>query len=118
MASEMVDEFGRRLIQMVRDQTIEDWRMIVDGKMKGERAERLRSMIGDGDASRINELVPEIVDSALHHLLVWLEEDTNFHISAVIGDKKVSDLADESDGFAGELYTDRGWVVRFSKKSE
>ena len=103
-------------MEQVRDETISDWAMIADGRMKGERADRLRTIINSlsGGSNDLALLVPEIVDSVLHHVLRWMEEEDNFRIVGDVSGQVVDDLAEESDGFAGELYTDQGWIARFS----
>ena len=116
MTHPVLDEFGRRLIEEVRDETISDWAMIAAGRMKGERADRLRTIINSLSAGSndLGSLVPEVVDSVLHHLLRWTEEEHDFRIVGDVAGQVVDDLVEESDGFAGELHTDQGWIARFS----
>ena len=45
MSNTALDLFGLLLIVKVRDECISDWKMIVDGRMKGERALRLRTAL-------------------------------------------------------------------------
>ena len=116
MAHPILDEFGRRLIGEVREETVSDWQMIISGQMKGERAERIRAelgQLGGGASSIIEKIVPEVVDSVLHHLLRWLEEDDDFTVTGEVARQRIDDLAEESDGLAGELYTEAGWIARF-----
>lgn len=118
MPDEALDEFGRRLVREVRDETISDWEMILSGKMKGERAERIRLLISryaTAERGALMPIIPEIVDSVLHHLLRWLEEDDELQVSCAFGEEVIDNLAEESDGLPGELYSDAGWIARFSK---
>lgn len=115
MGNELLDEFACRLIGEVRDATISNWQMILSGHLKGERADRLRLMTNDIQPEVVLKVVEEAVDSTLHHLLQWLEEENDFKIRAVLGDCQCDDLAEESDGFSGELYTQEGWIARFSQ---
>jgi hypothetical protein len=115
-AKEALDRFGELLIKRVRDKAILDWRKILDGRMKGETAERLRpeiSRLGPGELALIERLVPQIVDTALHHLLWTLEQEESIGIAVQTPAGAVPSLREVSDGLAGEL--DR-WIVRFGKE--
>jgi hypothetical protein len=108
-----LDEFGKRLMEKVRDETVSDWEMILSGAMKGERAERIRALV-ESNPQAIPAIVPDIVDSVLHRLLNWMETDQEFELCAKdsVGLKA---LSEESDGLAGELYGSRGWITKYSK---
>ena len=112
---EALDEFGRWLISQVRDYAIEDWKMMIRGTMKGIDAEdltrKLDSTSNPAESRKLlSELVPSIVDSALHGLLVALDEPG--HPDLTVRGHTVSEV---SDGLAGELPSEEGWVSRFSK---
>lgn len=118
MNNKLLDLFGEKLIQSVRDEAIEQWEMTIEGKMRSEDSQILFKLIANsGQSDLINELIPQIVDTTLHHLLWTLEQDDLIDISVSEDDKKVS-LKELSDGLAGELYTEDGWISRFSKKSK
>ena len=53
---EALDEFGKFLMQSVRDESIDVRNMILEGKMKGENAERIREFLGPID----NDVVSKI----------------------------------------------------------
>ena len=117
MTKTTLDEFGNRLIREVRDKTISDWDRILCGQMKGERAERIRETIESlphQASGVISSLVPDVVDSVLHHLLNWLEQEEVYCVSAEIDGETDKNISLSSDGFAGELYGQRGWIQRFS----
>jgi len=119
MSQAALDLFGRLLMTKVRDETISDWKMIADGRMKGERAVRLRQILdhfSDVERQAFLALVPEIVDSVLHHLLWTMEQSNDVRIGVVADNKDVPSLREVSDGLAGELYSDEGWIPRFSKE--
>lgn len=119
MASTPLDQFGESLIQGVRDQSISDWDKILDGKMKGRTAELIRDEI-----SRVNpdllpllrDIIPRIVDTTLHHFLAEVEKDQTVKVLVSVNDTDSIDIREESDGLTGELYGNRGWIARFSKK--
>src|SRR5262249_12270280 len=111
-----LDRFGQLLISRVRDEAIEDWTRILDGSMKGETAERLRPRLAHLDRyarAMIERLVPQIVDTTLHHLLRTLEQEESIDIAVKTPVGGVPSIRDASDGLAGELY---GWIPRFTKQ--
>jgi hypothetical protein len=61
-------------------------------------------------------LVPEIVDAVLHHLLWTFEQNEHIRIAMDLADEQVESLNAISDGLPGELYSDEGWIARFSKE--
>lgn len=118
MNNKFLDLFGEILMQRVRDEAIEQWEMTLKGKMKNENSQRLYNLAtASGQSQLINELVPQIVDTTLHHLLWTLEQEDSIDISVSNDDKKAS-LKALSDGLPGELYTEDGWISRFSNKSK
>lgn len=117
----MLEKFGEILIQRVRDKAINDWEMTLDGKMKGFSAARVRDLLSGYSPEQIEvlkKLVPRVVDTTLHHLL-WTVEQLDALKLSLSGDEGIPfDIKELSDGLPGELYGDRGWIKRFSKKPD
>ena len=63
----------------------------------------------------IEGLLPEIVETVLHHLLWTLEQVEDVNISVHLPNGVVPSLREVSDGLAGELYD---WIPRFSSQSK
>lgn len=119
MSQAALDQFGQLLMTKVRDQSISDWKKIVDGRMKGVSSVRIRevlSPLSEEQRQVFLSLVPEIVDTVLHHLLWTFEQEDDVRIGVVADDEDIASLNDVSDGLAGELYSDEGWIARFSKE--
>jgi hypothetical protein len=120
MSKVALDMFGRVLMSKVRDEAISDWKMIVDGRMKGEfAAKSRRALVSFSEDQRraFLSLVPEVVDTVLHHLLWMLEQEDNIRVGVTSFNEIVPDLRDVSDGLAGELPSDQGWIARFSREA-
>lgn len=66
----------------------------------------------DDVRSRIQSIPPRVVETVVDYLLAWLEneEDVQVFFDGI-------NVADESDGLAGELYGEDGWIERFSDPS-
>lgn len=110
----VLDFFGETLINEVRDRTIEQYDMTTDGRMKDEQSQRLSKEIAkmdDKDKKIIQKIIPEIVDLALHNMLCMLEDNPEIEVN--INDENINEV---SDGLAGELYTEDGWIQRFTKE--
>lgn len=56
-----------------------------------------------------------IVDTTLHHLL-WTVEQEDLIEFTFKEDDQIVNINEISDGLAGELYTEDGWISRFSDK--
>ncbi len=108
------DDFGRDLIEEVRDRTIRLYDKKLSGAMKAEEDQALYEQYRSLDENAkifVKNLIPMIVDTSMHNTLCMIEDSDDFVLS--IGDDDVRDL---SDGLAGELYTDDGWISRFSSE--
>lgn len=118
MAKQALDYFGEVLMQQVRDAAIAHWKMVVDGKMKDESSKQIFAKIKQAklDKEVLSEIISKTVDTCLHNFLWMLEqEEENVIVSVSHEDITVSNVAEESDGLAGELYGNNGWIKRFSK---
>ena len=115
--SKQLDHFGQSLMSSVRDEAIEQWQSLIDGKLKGDTAKRLRPEIAAmtaEDRALLKRLVPRIVDTTLHHLLWSLEQSDDIRVAVEL-DKRTVNVAEESDGLPGELQGSNGWIARFSR---
>lgn len=118
MHENILDYFGKMLMLDVRDRTIRNWDMILDGKMKGSAAQQVRDKLLNFNREQIEVLkwlIPQIVDLNLHNFLAMVEEHNEIKVE--ICDRETNNNINEiSDGLAGELYTEDGWIKRFSQK--
>lgn len=108
-------------MRKVRDQTILEWQMILDGRMKGTDAEMVRRTLEDLTSSQqdiVRSKITKVVYTALHNLLWGLEQEDGLNICCVEEDGSHVNLSTVSDGLAGELYSEHGWIARFSEIDE
>lgn len=118
MSQAALDKFGRLLMTRVRDEAVSDWKMMIDGRMKGESAERVRELLhnlSEVDKELLFQIIPGVVDTVLHHFLWTTEQESDLQVGIKMEDR-IEDLRDISDGLPGELYTDEGWIARYSKE--
>lgn len=119
MSEPQLDHFGQVLMKNVRDQAIDEWEMIIAGKMKSASSQRAHAALANLDAeqvSAVRALVPQIVDSTLHHLLWTLDQDKSIVVGIRTPSGLAPDISNLSDGLPGELYGKSGWINRFSNK--
>ena len=60
----------------------------------------------------INKIIPEIVDLCIDNLLCMMDDYAD-DIKVQIGKENLSEI---SDGLAGELYTEDGWIQKYSNQ--
>ena len=121
MTHPALDKFGKILMTQVRDEALDDWKMMLQGKMKGETAEAVRKAISKVDDKGVQvfvSLLPEVVDTVRHHLLLTIEHNEDIRLDLVRDGEIAEELRALSDGLPGELYGKRGWIARFSKSKE
>lgn len=119
MQKEALNRFGELLMRMVRDEAIEDWDMMIEGKWKDARAQevfRTLSKMPSEHVEILRWLVPQIIDTTLHHLLWMLEQERSVAVMVKTEAGSSENVEKISDDLCGELYTDEGWIRRFSRQ--
>ena len=112
----ILDEFGKILITQVRDGTIDSMNKMIDGTMKGTTAKLIRkkiAILNNEQIEILKWLIPEIVDFSLDSMLFMFEGHPDLQLVF-----QGVDLKEVSDGLSGELYTEDGWIQKFSKYDE
>jgi hypothetical protein len=115
---EALERFATLLMRSIRDEAIHEWDMIVDGRMGGTSAPRIRERLGSFAPAQLELLkwvIPQIVDTTLHHLLWTLEENEWLDIAVRTDDGTVTGVRDVFYG-PGSLYTSEGWISRYSQE--
>jgi len=108
-------------MKRVRDKAIGDWERMIAGEMKGVTAERIRKQIGSFNSDEkdvLLKLLPQIVDTTLHHILFTVQQGLGLELLVNDPNGGCQNAREISDGLAGELYGNHGWVARFSAKSK
>lgn len=119
MKKNSLDILGQSLMKYVRDETISTWDRMISGNMKGLTAQKVKEKVSGLSEEQLEILkwiIPKIVDQGLHNLLVMFEECEELFLGVNTESGDVEDIKEESDGLAGELYTEHGWITRFSNE--
>ena len=123
MSNELLKEAGALLVEHVYNMTIAETIDAIRGKMKDrESTEFAQSFAGFSEEERlaVEAVVPKVAELALHNLLSLLEEEQESEggLRLVLNRAEgMVDLAETSDGLAGELYGARGWMSLFGDVS-
>ena len=116
--NKIVENFGKKLIQIVWDNTIVQMDMIFNGKMKSKDAQILNKKIiklNEEGKLLLKEITMETIRRNIFNLLNFFEEEEKYFIG--FNDKKTMvDIKEVSDGLAGELYGETGWIKKYNKK--
>lgn len=95
MSQSALDLFGELLIRKGRDESISDWQMILSRHSKGERADNVLGTLQKFSkecSQAVENLVPDIVDTVLHHLPWLFEQDERIALVVRSEPRTVSDL--------------------------
>ncbi len=107
--------FGNDFVKSVRDNTLFVLEGIISGHMKSaidkDMFKKIKSLSSE-EQDLIRDLAYRMVDLTLHNMLFMFENNDHWEI---ISKEDKSDIAEISDGLAGELYTDDGWIKKFSE---
>ena len=113
---DILNEFGKILIKEVRDNVINSMNESIDGKRKGIEAQLIQkkiAILNEEQNEVLKELILEIVDCSLDSMLFMIEGDPELQLIF-----QGVDLKEVSDGLSGELYTEDGWIQKFSEYKE
>ena len=106
--------FGEIFISEVRDRTIRIFDKRIEGLMNDKASQDLHKEIQSLNSSQqeiVNTIVYQVTDLCIHNILSMFEEHEELKL--LFGN---DNLIDMSDGLAGELYTDDGWIKKYSKQ--
>jgi hypothetical protein len=117
---EILDGFGKTLINYTRDEVIEINNLIMSGKMNAAEAKELYNLFTHLDGNQqeiVRKFVLNAVDQTMHHFLWMIEQNDEIDLIYKNSEnfKMEVSLKDISDGLSAELYTKEGWIERFSK---
>ncbi|EHQ24336.1 hypothetical protein [Mucilaginibacter paludis] len=117
-ALEKLESFGKEIIENLRDASIEEYLAIKKGEMKSVDAQNIFKTYISIDTAyhdKVDVIVLNIIDRVLHNALWMFEQSKAF----TIGEKSLidpnKDIVEISDGLSGELYSEDGWIEKYSK---
>ncbi|MBC1374864.1 hypothetical protein [Listeria farberi] len=106
--------FGKEFITSTRDRTIQHLESLLNQEIKAPSLQDIQhklSMMNEEEKEFLHLLGTMIVDNTLFNVLTMFEEsEDNLTLLA-----NHENIVESSDGLAGELFTDAGWISKFSR---
>ncbi len=117
MTRESLEKFGEFFVRNLRDAMKYNLETTLSGSWKAPGVLDLQKRLvklDDADKQTIRELVDRVITGGMHDFLFALQEesDSNGSIRLLVDGEEI---AKESDGLHGELFTEEGWIARYSK---
>ena len=118
--SKELDKFGQFLMKNFRDNAIYKINSLFEGHSKAPAYQELQNPLksfSEEEKEMIKKTFIISLDSGLHDFLFSLQESTenNEGIELLVDGTNV---ASQSDGLQGELFTEDGWLSKYSKHGE
>ncbi|QDU80065.1 hypothetical protein Pla110_17870 [Polystyrenella longa] len=111
-----LEEFGKSLIDEVRNASLSEFFQTLNGEMLSQRALAIHTKserFTPEDLSMMKDLLRDYCDLMLHNTCMFLEGNPNVRLSIIDENREWIDIEDVSDGLAGELYSDEGWLHKY-----
>jgi hypothetical protein len=119
MKSIELEHFGALLMKRVRDITIKEMKEGLIHSRNGSISKEINRIAEEKSISEKEKLfaiIPITVDLAIHYFLWMIEEGSNLKLIYKDPETGIEVNVNEiSDGLSGEIFTDEGWINRFSK---
>lgn len=117
-ALEKLESFGKEIIDNLRDASIDEYLVIKSGDMKSVDAQntfKIYTSIDKAHHDKIDAIVLNIIDRVLHNALWMFEQSADYTICEKKSIDPDEDIVELSDGLSGELYSEDGWIEKYSK---
>lgn len=114
----ILDEFGKAFIAIARDGACGQLQRMISGHLNGYETDGLLYekilQFGPEQIQTMCQLITESVDVGISSVLYFIEQK-DIRLLYEASDEETVDITHLSDGLQGELWTEDGWVARFSK---
>lgn len=119
--SSHLDYFGKKLMEMVRDNVIYKFDKICMDEIKSEEAlklaEKINSFSSD-EREKLRSIVINSIDTSMVNFLTMLQECEDSIALNITINTETQNLVSISDGLGGELFGEDGLMKRFSEYGE
>jgi hypothetical protein len=115
--NQSLDKFGEFYVRNLCDKMLQDIDMLLSGSWKAPAVLNLQNKLAElPEDSRdlIREVAEHMVVTGMHDFLFALQEQADDDGSIRLTVDGV-EVAKESDGMHGEIFSDEGWIARFSQ---
>lgn len=117
----LLDEFGELIIKDVRDEQIFKHDAALSSALKSKHANWMRENLKDFTPRQLDvlrKIVVRSIDGTIQNFLWTFEQNKKITIDGRLLSEQIINIAELSDGLSGELYSEDGWIFRFSRYKE
>ncbi len=114
-----LQKFGEFIIHNLFDKGIECYTQLSENQLKSPLTKQLRNDIKELNEEQLalmRKVVFEVMTTAMHDFLFALQERNDLENDISINVDEIN-IAEESDGLHGEIFTDEGWIKIYSAYS-
>ncbi len=116
MPGDVVEDFGRSIVENVRDRTIASCRTRLQADSQHARSRKWRKLAEAGDSDALLQaVIPDVVDETLFYLLDAIDHG-RLRLAAYDQDGKTVDLYEAGLSELGGWYVGGDWPKRYSKE--
>jgi hypothetical protein len=122
MKKDILEEFGKDIIEWIRDKTLETMENKLLGKMNDDESQLVYKKIknmGIENVNLVKEIIMETVEEMTINIFDFFEEYNGKYLIEYYkwdNEEEIINLNELSGGLADKLYGDDGWIRRYSKK--
>ncbi|ULC60852.1 hypothetical protein MBM09_07585 [Flaviramulus sp. BrNp1-15] len=116
MDNNALDKFGELIVANCIDNGLDKFQNLTEGKINAPSLKKLQDQIkllNNNNIEIIKNLLSEILVSTTHDFLFAIQENDDIQI---IVDNQ--NICKSSDGLHGELFTEEGWIKKFSNHTD
>ncbi|MBN7817018.1 DUF6547 family protein [Algoriphagus pacificus] len=112
-----LDKFGKLIVEKLRDKQIDWFRGLIQGKWRSQESKELHaklSKLTQDQKQVVADVLEKVLENSMHDFLFAIQEsnDLDSGLKVFMDGENVAEL---SDGLHGEIFTEDGWVQRFSR---
>lgn len=114
---EKVDQFGQLLVAGLYDRVAWYLEHVFSAHMKGPMQQELAAAyhcLDEQSKDAVRKFATEAMTSMLADTLIFFDEQS-LPIQFTTSEGETINICEMSDGIGAELFTDEGWIARFSK---
>lgn len=114
---ESLDKFGNLIVENLRDKQIDWFRGLIQGKWRSQESKELHdklSKLTQEEKQVVADVLEKVLEKSMHDFLFAVQEsnDIDSGLKVFMDGENVAEL---SDDLHGEIFTEDGWIERFSR---
>jgi len=117
---EALEKFGQFIMEELRDKIIDNFERLEQGLLKSPSTQQLIKDLNNIDQKQkevFRRVLINSIDCGIHGFLFKVQEEHELDgdIKVVVNEVNIAEV---SDGLHGELFTEDGWINKYSQYEE